>query len=76
MIDLVAVESSMIAAVGYDPEARRLVVLYNSGKAYDYKGVPPEVYEGLMNAGSKGQYMNSQIIGLYPDSLFHGWQKP
>jgi hypothetical protein len=75
MVDLIAVDSSMIAAVGYDPEARSLVVLFNSGKTYEYHEVPPEEYQGLMEADSKGQYMNSRIIRVYPDSPFRGWNK-
>lgn len=75
MVDLIEVDSSMLAAVGYDPEKRSLVVLFNSGKAYEYHDVPPEEYQGLMEANSKGQYMNSRIIRVYPDSPFHGWNK-
>jgi hypothetical protein len=73
MIDLTAVESSMIAAAGYDSGTRTLVVLFNNGKAYQYQDVPPEVYQGLMSAESKGKYMRSEIIGTYPDSVFKGW---
>jgi hypothetical protein len=76
MVDLIGVESSMIAAVGYEPEKRTLVVLFNNGKAYKYQDVPPEEYQGLMEAESKGQYMNSRIIRVYPDSPFQGWEKP
>jgi hypothetical protein len=74
MIDLTAVESSMIAAAGYDAETRTLVVLFNNGKAYQYEDVPPEEFQGLMAAESKGKYMRSQIIGTYSDSLFRGWK--
>ena len=73
MIDLTAVNSSMIAAAGYDPETYTLVVLFNNGKAYQYQDVPPEEFQGLMDAESKGKYMRSQIIGVYPDAPFRGW---
>jgi hypothetical protein len=65
MIDLIGVESSMISAAGYEPETRTLVVLFTSGKAYEYLDVPQEVYDGLLAAESKGQYMNSQVIDVY-----------
>jgi len=70
MIDLTAVESSMIAAAGYDAETRTLVVLFNNGKSYQYEDVPPEEFQGLMAAESKGKYMNSHIIEIYADSPF------
>lgn len=60
------VESSMIHAVGYDPERRLLEVVFNSGRVYCYEQVPPEVYEALMAAESKGRFMRAAIIDVYP----------
>ena len=60
------VESSMIYAVGYDPEARELTVVFNSGRVFWYEDVPSEVHQELMSSGSKGQYMRDTIIDLYP----------
>ena len=57
----------MIQAVGYDPKTRILKVVFNSGRTYRYEGVPPKVYKELMAADSKGRYMRSEIIGVYPD---------
>ena len=62
------VDSSMIASVGYDPDTEELEVEFNSGKVYLYRNVPKEEYEGLMAAGSKGQYMLGCIIDMYPTS--------
>ena len=73
-MNLKPVESSMIASAGYDPEDRTLVVLFNSGKAYEYYDVPPEEYEGLMEAESKGRYMRANIIGGYAYNRFRGWK--
>ena len=67
MAKLIPVESSMIQAVGYDLETRILEVVFNSGQAYCYDEVPPEVHQELMAADSKGQYMRAAIIGAYPD---------
>lgn len=63
---LQSVESSMIQSVGYDEETEILQVVFNSGKAYQYHGVPKAVYDGLMAADSKGRYMNQAIIDCYP----------
>jgi len=67
MAELIPVESSMIQAVGYDAKTRTLEVLFNSGRLYGYEGVPPEVYEELMASDSKGGYMRSEIIDMYPE---------
>lgn len=66
MINLVPVDSSVIESVGYDPEDRILQVVFCSGNAYEYRGVPGNVYEGLMEAESKGKYMNENIVDVYP----------
>ncbi len=65
-MELVAVESSMIHAIGYDKEKRMLEIVFNSGRTYQYGDVPPEVYEGLLKAESKGQYFLANIRELYP----------
>ena len=67
MAKLIPVESSMIQAVGYDAETRTLEILFNSGQTYCYEDVPPEFYEGLMAADSKGRYVRAEIIGVYSD---------
>jgi hypothetical protein len=67
MVKLKPVESSMIKAVGYYPEMRLLEVVFNNNQTYCYEDVPPEVYEELMAAESKGRYMRSEIIDVYPD---------
>lgn len=67
MAQLMPVESSMIQAVGYDPQTGILEVVFTSGRTYCYEGVPPEVHQELLAADSKGQYMRAGIIGVYPD---------
>ena len=63
------VDSSMINSVGYDTDERIMEVEFNSGEVYQYYDVPPEEYAGLMDAGSKGQYMHSNIIDMYTYTL-------
>ena len=65
-MQLTTVESSMIHAVGYDPETQTLEVVFNSGQTYCYEDVPPDECEGLMAAESKGGYMRANIIDMYP----------
>ena len=60
------VESSSIAAVGYDPATRRLYLRFvGSGNAYLYQDVPPAVFDELMRAESKGGFVNTTIKGSY-----------
>jgi len=75
MMNLISVDSNMIAAAGYDPASRLLVVLFNTGRAYEYYDVPSEVYEGLMQAQSKGSYVNANIKGVYQYAIFKGWKR-
>jgi hypothetical protein len=65
-MELIPVESSMIEAVGYDADARTLHVVFSKGQMYTYEQVPPEEFENLLAAESKGGYMRDCIIGFYP----------
>ena len=61
----IGVDSRMISAVRYDAERGILEVAYNRG-VYLYFGVPRQVFEGLLQADSKGRYMRQHIIDRYP----------
>jgi hypothetical protein len=62
-MELIAVNSSAIAAVGYD--GYTLTVEFHTGRIYDHPGVPDSVYREFMNASSMGQYYNRYIRGRY-----------
>jgi len=64
-MELITVESSMIHAIGYDKEKRILEIVFNTGRTYQYGDVPPEEYEGLLNAESKGRYFLANIRDVY-----------
>ena len=59
------VNSSMLRRVRYDPENRLLDVVFRTGEKYRYKDVPPDEYNGLMNAESHGKYMQRHVIDRY-----------
>jgi hypothetical protein len=59
------VDSDMLKLVGYDPRARILKVVFNTGGTYQYKKVPATEYEKLMSAESVGKYMHRYIIDRY-----------
>jgi hypothetical protein len=64
-MDMVSVKSSNIAAVGYESERRMLRVQFSNGGAYDYRDVPPDVYEELKDASSVGSYFAKCVKGKY-----------
>ena len=64
-MELTRVESSMIYAVGYDEDTQTLEIVFNSGGIYRYADVPPEEYEDLLNADSKGRYFLAHIRDVY-----------
>lgn len=53
--------STVIRRFRYDPEEQRLVVDFLSGRRYAYFGVPPDVYEGMQRARSRGSFFNTQV---------------
>jgi KTSC domain len=62
---MLAVDSSMIRFVRYDPRGRALHIIFTSGKTYIYMGVPREVYDALLKADSKGEFFNEEIRDQY-----------
>ncbi len=59
------VESSMMKAIGYDEATQTLEILFNSGKTYEYSGVPADVFADFLAADSKGVFFHSEIDECY-----------
>jgi hypothetical protein len=59
------VSSSTVSEVGYDEDSRILEVLFHSGSTYQYFDVPPQIYAELVQTGSIGHYLHSNIKGNY-----------
>ncbi|GAA4313269.1 KTSC domain-containing protein [Compostibacter hankyongensis] len=60
-----AVNSSVIASVGYDEQNKILEIAFHHGGIYQYSGVPLSIYEGLMSADSLGHYFAENIRNGY-----------
>ncbi|WP_454765576.1 KTSC domain-containing protein [Cupriavidus campinensis] len=58
---MIRVNSSWIAAIGYDPGARRMCIRTDQGKTYDFCGVPQEIFDSFLASGSKGRYYDTYI---------------
>lgn len=59
------VDSSNIKSIGYDVDSETLQVEFNGGTLYQYFDVPQHIYDGLLEAGSKGGFLHAQIKGRY-----------
>jgi len=58
---MIPVESSSIELVGYDEETRELHVRFVGGQTYVYSPVTRAAFEALLEAPSKGRYVNWEI---------------
>ncbi len=67
-MDRLQVASSNIREVGYDITTQTLEVEFLSGWVYQYYGVPKNLYQQIMQAPSKGQFLNQYIKNAYPYS--------
>jgi hypothetical protein len=59
------IESSMMTRVQYHEDARELDIVFATGKTYRYVDVPPELYLGLLEAESKGEFFNEEIKDVF-----------
>lgn len=66
------VESTNIKSVGYDVDTKTLEVEFLTGAVYQYRDVPPEKYQELLEAESVGKYFYAQVRAKgYFASLVH-----
>ena len=64
-MEMIHVESSNLAAVGYNHNEAVLRIEFNNGRMYEYYDVPQYVFDDLLVAGSKGQYAHQNIYKNY-----------
>jgi hypothetical protein len=57
--------STAIRNIVYDATARRLLVIFVTGRKYIYEDVPPQVHAAFRAASSKGQFFNAEIRDRY-----------
>jgi hypothetical protein len=55
------VRSSDLRSVGYDLSNSILEVEFHGGRIYHYFKVPLEIYDALMNAPSKGTFLDRNV---------------
>jgi len=57
--------SAVIKSYAYDAQARELSIVFQSGGRYVYEDVPPDTFDALSAAFSKGEYFISRIRDNY-----------
>lgn len=60
-IDMIKVESTQIASVGYDKPLYDLYVEFNNGKVYRYDDVPEWTYNAFARSESPGKFFHGEI---------------
>ena len=59
------INSAMLVSIGYDNRTQILEAEFQSGHLYQYYDIDENIYQGLLNAKSYGNYMNQHIIDTY-----------
>jgi len=62
------VTSSAITSVGYEAASHTLEIEFSSGTVYQYHDVETKIYRQLMQAASKGRFLDLYIREQYPFS--------
>ncbi len=70
-IPLEEVESSQLAAVGYDAPSQTLAIRFKhgAGAIYHYPGVSPELYQEFRAAESLGRFFGQRLKALAFDKF-------
>lgn len=60
-IDMLGVQSSLISAIGHDPDSRTLRIEFKDGSVWDYAEVDAEKFNQLRDAESAGRFFHAEI---------------
>lgn len=61
----IPVSSSSLSSVGYDSQSLTLEIEFRKGSVYQYFDLPENVFESLMQAPSKGKFLDVHIKHSY-----------
>ena len=65
------IDSSAVTSVGYEQASNTLGVEYRNLGVYRYFLVPAPLFQQLLNADSKGRFINTRIKPVYPCLRLH-----
>ena len=78
-IELIPVESSNIAAIGFELGEGGKGVLrieFMSGSQYDYADVPAKLFEDLLASESVGRFFNQSTLRRFDGKKYEGEEAP
>jgi lysyl-tRNA synthetase class 2 len=58
--------SSVVHTYEYEPDQRRLDIVFTTGRRYSYHGVPLQTFEAMKGAFAKGEFFNRHIRDRFP----------
>ena len=58
-------KSTAMQMARYYSDEQELTIIFKNASVYDYEKVPYHVWRGLMDAESKGKFINIYITGFY-----------
>jgi len=64
-MERISVHSTNIRSIGFNANTSTLEIEFKSGSIYQYLNVPESEFEKLINAASKGRYLNQNIKDRY-----------
>jgi KTSC domain len=64
-IEISNVDSSNIAALRYNEADQVMEVTFHNGGVYQYFDVPQHVWQGMLDASSKGSYLHANVKGAF-----------
>jgi KTSC domain len=70
------VDSSSLAAVGFDAAVNELTVAFQNGTVYRYFQVPSSVHRALLSAPSIGRTFNETVRDRFPSLRLRGEESP
>lgn len=65
-IEMIPVQSSNVMSIGYDEFSQILRVQFLNGGVYDYLNVPIHIFHALIEAPSKGTFLNHNVKNQFP----------
>ena len=71
----IVLHSSLLQAAAYQGQFAQLDVELISGSVYRYFSVPENIYQGLLQAESKGRYFNYHIRNRFAYAKIHSGEQ-
>ena len=59
------VASVVMTSIGYAPTTAILEIEFRNGSVYEYLDVPPDKYDALLGAPSKGRFFNMGVRAAF-----------